>query len=796
MLQEKMLVTDFGASRPEPRTPSPEPRISIVTPSYNQGKYLEKTILSVLEQGYPNLEYIIIDGGSSDESVEIIRKYQDRLAYWVSEPDRGQSHAINKGFERATGEIFGWLNSDDYYHRGALREVAEQFIANPDAGAVVGAGDMLVEKTGAITLVEPFPVTVNSLYGAVDRFFAQPSCFFSRQAWIDCGPLDESLHLAMDLDLWLKIARKYAYVTTHKNLSVSLVHSHAKTKSLASQSLVDACLVVMRHGGTKEGRDRLVSFLDELQMCREYLANNHESISALNNEIKKITISYKKQLDSKNDEIKALYNSLSWKLTEPIRKVVDRIQNIKKIFSETVFLFCKLMFYLDRKVVSTNVYLMFIVSMFNKIIRHNAKVRNDRFNFNVFTNIAVSDKSGMHDVVVSVVIPTKNAGIEFEQTLKMLSCQKNLKAVEIVVVDSGSNDNTLKIAEEFSAKIISIPQESFTHSFSRNLGAENATGDYLFFTVQDALLPSEYFFDELLTVFEHKDVVAISCAEYPRSDTDLFYRVCCKNHYRFLGVENCDRIFSLPSVQNYETLRKNGQLSDLACFIERPKFNEYKYELDYAEDLDLGIRLIRSGHKIAFLGSLKIIHSHNRSPFYYLKRGYADQIFLTSTFPDYPVRDVDSIDLVHEMMIGFRCLATVLAEISSFKLPYNPSKYKHIAIATSQLLDYESSVKLVAFDENVIGFVNSLRTVYADGDHFHHVADVIDVYRSAFASIFDYLIENYDEIGDELHIDLCECLVKQFALMCGVNMANSMRVNDELTRKILIDSGINITAGV
>jgi glycosyltransferase involved in cell wall biosynthesis len=110
------------------------PKISIVTPSFNQGRFIEKTILSVIEQDYPNLEYIIIDGGSTDESVEIIKKYEKHLAYWVSEPDRGQSHAINKGFERATGEIFGWLNSDDWYHPGALKALAEAFAANPEAG--------------------------------------------------------------------------------------------------------------------------------------------------------------------------------------------------------------------------------------------------------------------------------------------------------------------------------------------------------------------------------------------------------------------------------------------------------------------------------------------------------------------------------------------------------------------------------------------------------------------------------------------------------------------------------------
>src|SRR6266700_4138610 len=107
------------------------PKISIVTPSFNQAQYLEQTICSVLDQRYPNLEYIIVDGGSSDGSVDVIRKYEKSLTYWVSEKDRGQTHAINKGLERASGSILGYLNSDDYYLDGALHRVAEQFTKHP-----------------------------------------------------------------------------------------------------------------------------------------------------------------------------------------------------------------------------------------------------------------------------------------------------------------------------------------------------------------------------------------------------------------------------------------------------------------------------------------------------------------------------------------------------------------------------------------------------------------------------------------------------------------------------------------
>lgn len=182
------------------------PRISIITPSYNQAQFLEETIRSVLEQGYPNLEYIIIDGGSTDNSVEIIRKYENRLAYWVSEPDRGQSHAINKGFQKATGEILSWLNSDDVYLLNTLWIVGRFFANHPEVDVVYGGHLDIDEKGKIFREARPFPFF--SRWGLLSRGGAmcQPATFFRRKVLDKVGYLDESLVYNMDYDFFLRMA--------------------------------------------------------------------------------------------------------------------------------------------------------------------------------------------------------------------------------------------------------------------------------------------------------------------------------------------------------------------------------------------------------------------------------------------------------------------------------------------------------------------------------------------------------------------------------------------------------------
>lgn len=206
------------------------PRISVVTPSLNQVKFIEQTIRSVIMQGYPNLEYIIIDGGSTDGSVEIIRKYENHLAYWVSEPDRGQSHAINKGFSRATGEILCWLNSDDYYFPGTLFTAAETLRTGTGNYALVGDCVAIFEDGSP-------PFEGRGRYENFKRLLQfwkgyhmhQPSIFWRREVFEQVGYLDESLVYTMDFDYWLRIAQRFNFVNINKPLSYANYHSEAKT---------------------------------------------------------------------------------------------------------------------------------------------------------------------------------------------------------------------------------------------------------------------------------------------------------------------------------------------------------------------------------------------------------------------------------------------------------------------------------------------------------------------------------------------------------------------------------------
>ncbi len=229
--------------------PAPLPWVTVVTPSFNQAPFLEQTIRSVLSQDYPRIKYIVVDGGSTDGSLELIKQYADRLHWWVSEKDQGQTDALNKGFAHARGEIYAWLNSDDTYEPGAVGEAVKFLVNFPEYGMVYANANYIDEAGG---IIGRFPAAQTN-YRRLRQGYVhipQQTAFFRASLWRELGPLDPSFFFAMDYDLWTRIARvadiHYLEDETWANFRI---HDAGKTLSHDDRCWPEMLRVHYRDGG-------------------------------------------------------------------------------------------------------------------------------------------------------------------------------------------------------------------------------------------------------------------------------------------------------------------------------------------------------------------------------------------------------------------------------------------------------------------------------------------------------------------------------------------------------------------
>lgn len=222
------------------------PLVSIVTPCFNTARYLAETIESVLAQDYPRIEYIVMDGGSTDETLEILRSYGDRLA-WSSRPDRGAADAINRGFAEARGEIFAYLNADDVYLPGAITSAVRAFEENPEAQVIYGGG-IWIDENGE--RLRPYPVRdFDAARLARECFICQPASFLRREAFENAGGLDPALQLTFDYELWMRLARVYPMQRIEQTLALSRMHRANKSLGQRREVFRETFRILQRHYG-------------------------------------------------------------------------------------------------------------------------------------------------------------------------------------------------------------------------------------------------------------------------------------------------------------------------------------------------------------------------------------------------------------------------------------------------------------------------------------------------------------------------------------------------------------------
>lgn len=266
------------------------------------------------------------------------------------------------------------------------------------------------------------------------------------------------------------------------------------------------------------------------------------------------------------------------------------------------------------------------------------------------------------DGCVSIVIPTYNAGDRFKELLKRLTAQRNIRHIEIVIVDSGSRNKTISIAKSYGAKIVEIAHEVFTHSYARNLGVENSTGSVIVMMTQDALPIGDDWLLHMISPIVDGRVAAVTPREQCPDDTELFYKLASKLDAKFRGIAETDQINVLTKSDDEFSVRRKAALSDVACAVDASLIKKMKYRGKYAEDLELGIRLLRNGYQVLISHDLCVEHGHNRSSGYYLKRILTEQVTLAPVVP----QCVSEPDEIHPVALKILSVAEAVQDTLEF----------------------------------------------------------------------------------------------------------------------------------
>lgn len=456
----------------------------------------------------------------------------------------------------------------------------------------------------------------------VDYFLSQGGSYAFTSQPLPAGKYTMYYHLQVDYDSERTkktlLSQVESYDAQLAIQSKELENNAAQIKQLEQELLEQHELTAENKETTRRVEQRFNNMAEDLQ--REYYRKDDEWERATdeNQENRQLIARQQQQLAALQTALDGVTESRFWKVTRPFRALNNKIKSRRQVAPPP---------------------------------------RPSEQSLILTPPLADGEELPALDVSVSYIIPTLQGGAAFGALLDALKEQQGIGEAELIVVDSGSDDGTVERAQKVGAEVIEIKQADFSHSYARNLGAEKAQHDVLFFLTQDALPTGEWWVRRTLHPLvkgAEQGVAAVSMVEKPREDADIYYRYLIWSHHtRLMGLDGKDRLVSMPPSQDGRTLRRHANLNDNACAIRAEVFREFQFEGDFCEDLDLGLRLIAAGHTLALLATEQVVHSHNRPASYYLKRAYADKAFEHKTFADSELVIQSRVELLFHILQGY-----------------------------------------------------------------------------------------------------------------------------------------------
>ncbi|MEE8423517.1 MAG: glycosyltransferase [Thermodesulfobacteriota bacterium] len=620
-----------------------EPLVSIIVRTKDRPELLNKALQSIASQTYRPIEVVLVnDGGCDlpeDELKEILGDVS--LNYIRLKENRGRAGAGNVGIENAKGEYIGFLDDDDELASEHVT-ILVSFLIQSDYKVAYTDSLMVYKEYNSDTheltdmkkeLVFSHDFNFNRL--VFENYIPFMCLLFDREVLIDSGGFDNSFEIYEDWDLLIRIGEKFPFY--HISQTTADYNQWCSIKQISQRNkdynfLDQSYLKILTKHRDKITPNRIHYYIaayspknKEVGKLKAKLRNREIHIANIEKSRDAHIANLEAAIKDMDSVIVEMKNTLGWRILEKYRRIRDRIFPMRSGIKGKRNLISKGLIILKNEGFTS------LLKEINKKLINKPRTLYKPVDM---SNISINISESPILAKVSIVIPTKNAGEEFDYILRRITQQEGVKDIELIIIDSSSQDRTIDISKSYTQNIFQISAEDFHHGRTRNLGAEKATGDYLVFMVQDAIPVGNQWLYKLCNPIHQGIASAVSPRQIPRSDADLFAGWAYWAHYKYLGY-NHDHIRDKTFIKNFDDLdikekRTLAGLDNVCLGIRKKTFEAYQFNSDFAEDLELGIKLIKDDHVLMFQSSNAVIHSHNRDAMYFLKRSYVDIVSLSN----------------------------------------------------------------------------------------------------------------------------------------------------------------------